>query len=60
MSAEAYNLRRRAEKLLGWKEGESNIFSLPTLRDIVRSRSPASKLYYLLSECIRTGRHIHD
>jgi hypothetical protein len=56
MSEEADNLRRRAEKVLGWEEGASNQFSLTALREFVRTKSP--KLHYLLGEAIRSGRHI--
>lgn len=55
---EADQLRRRAEKRLGWAEGASNCFSLPTLREFVRTASP--KLYYLIGECVRSGRVIEE
>lgn len=58
MSEEADNLRRRAEKVLGWEEGASNQFSLITLREFIRTKAP--KLHYLLGECIRSGRHIEE
>lgn len=56
VNAESDNLRRRAETALGWEEGASNCFSLPTLREFVREKSP--KLHYLLGEVIREGRHV--
>lgn len=57
MSAEVCDeLRRRAERVLGWEPGQSRSFSLPTLRSFVRELSP--KLHYLIGEEIRTGRHI--
>lgn len=58
ISGEAEALRRRAEVVLGWKPGESNCFSLPTLREFVRLKSP--KLYYLLGEVIRSGRYVKE
>lgn len=56
--AEVNELRRRAERLLGWEPDASNAFSLPTLREFVREKSP--KLYYLLGEAIRSGDHLFE
>lgn len=36
----ADKLRKRAEEVLGWREGESNCFSLPTLTSFVREKAP--------------------
>jgi len=48
------SLRRRAEELLGWKEGESTQFSLQTLREFVRPKSP--KLADMMNSEIQSGR----
>lgn len=56
--SEAEALRRRAEAVLGWKPGESNCFSLSTLREFIKLKSP--KLWHMLGEVIRSGRHIGE
>lgn len=47
------NVRARAAKVLGWTELEVASFSLPTIREIVRERSP--KLAADITEAIRAG-----
>jgi len=55
-SNEVDDLHRRIEECLGWKEGESRSFSLATLRELVREKSP--KLHAWATEVIRRGSHI--
>lgn len=52
----ADKLRKRAEEVLGWCEGESNCFSLPTLTSFVREKAP--KLHHELQCLIDSGAHI--
>jgi hypothetical protein len=53
---EVEELRRRAEKALGWEEGASKSFSFPTLREFIRTKSP--KLHYLMGLAISSGKHV--
>lgn len=55
---ECSELRKRAEKTLGWKEGESKSFSFPTLREFVRTKSP--KLHYLMGLAITSGKVVGE
>lgn len=49
-------LRERIANVLGWTVEETNQFSLATLREMVREKSP--KLAHLISDVIARGEHI--
>lgn len=49
-------LRAQAERLLGWREGDSRGFSLPTLREWVRGKDPA--LAAEIADHISGGKHL--
>lgn len=54
----ADELRLAAEKELGWEEGASNCFSLPTLRELIREKSP--ELHREMSLVIQLGEHLFE
>jgi len=55
---ECGELRKRAEKALGWEPGGSKSFSFPTLREFVRTKSP--KLHYLMGLAITSGKVVGE
>ncbi len=50
------SLHERIAKTLGWTVAEAMSFSLPALRELVRSVNP--KLAHEISECLHTGQHL--
>ena len=55
---ECGELRRRAEKALGWAPGASKSFSFPTLREFVKAKS--AKLHYLMGLAISAGKIVGE
>jgi len=48
--------RIQIEQLLGWQEGDSDCFSLPTLRELVRGKDP--KFDADLASFLDSGKHL--